>query len=255
MIFVNLKGYINGVNMQNLFGLCYEQFNFANINPFNDMKRRGMLSLKDETQALDGYEYGHDALRLWNFLQKFYTSIIETEYNEGNLVKNDATLQSWVEYIKDVGLMRTFPEICTNLDLTNIVTSIVFQLSVQHSAINYTQAYYYGFTRNAPACIFNLDKLTDWQSQINDKLFDIIPKKTLLERRIHELLSLPPSKQDSLLGIIDSNKTSFYQSAKFDSPRNLLLKELQEFEQNILTRKSTYKVFNPKETLAGGIFA
>jgi arachidonate 5-lipoxygenase len=190
--------------MQNLFGFCYEKFNFASINPCNDLKRRGLLSLKDnEMQVIDGYEYGRDALRLWSCLRKFNASIIETEYNNGNSVKNDASLHSWAEYIKDVGLMRTFPDICTNLDLNNIVTSIVFQLSVQHSAVNYTQSYFYGFTRNAPPCIYNWDTLTDWQSQIDDKLFDIIPKKTLLERRIHMLLSIPPSKEETFVGIIE----------------------------------------------------
>jgi hypothetical protein len=62
-----------------------------------------MLSSKDESRAINGYEYGHDALRFWNFLHKFYSSIIETEYNDGengNLVKNDTTLQSWVEVYK-----------------------------------------------------------------------------------------------------------------------------------------------------------
>ena len=244
--------------MQKLFGLFYEQFNFANISPLNDLKRRGMLSSKDESQAINGYEYGHDAVRLWNFLHKFYSSIIETEYNDGengNSVKNDTTLQSWVKYIKEVGLMKSFPEICTNLDLTNAVTSIVFQSSVQHSAVNYTQAYYFGYTQNARACIFNWDKLTDWHGPISDKLFDIIPKKTLLERRLVELLCIPPSKEDTFQGVIESNEASFYQLAKFDTPRNLLLTELREFEKEFLTRKTSYKVFNPKTTLAGGVFA
>ena len=244
--------------MQNFLGLSYEQFNFANINPFNDLKRRGMLSLKDESQAMNGYEYGHDALRLWKSLHTFFSNIIETEYNDGvngNSVKNDATLQSWVQYIKEVGLMKTFPEICTNLDLTNAVTSIVFRLCVQHSAVNYTQAYYFGYTQNARACIFNWDKLTDWNEQISDRLFEIIPKKTLLDRRMEELLSIPPSKEETFQGIIESNEASFYHSAKFDSPRNLLLTELREFEKEILTRKTCYKVLNPKTTLAGGVFA
>jgi hypothetical protein len=249
---------INGVNSQNLLGSFYEQFNFANINPFNDLKRRGMLSLKDESQAINGYEYGHDALRLWNCMHKFYSSIIETEYNDsenGNSVKNDTTLQSWVKYIKEVGLMKSFPEICTNLDLTNAVTSIVFQSSVQHSALNYTQAYYFGYTQNAPSRIFNWDKLTDWHGPISGKLFDIIPKIALLERRKYELLSMPPSKEETFQSVIESNEASFYRLEKFDTPRNLLLTELREFEKEISIRKTSYKVLNPKTTLAGGIFA
>jgi hypothetical protein len=39
---------INGVNSQNLIGFCYEQFNFANISPFNDLKRRGMLDVNEQ---------------------------------------------------------------------------------------------------------------------------------------------------------------------------------------------------------------
>jgi hypothetical protein len=216
-----------------------------------------MLSLKDESQAMKYYEYGHDSLRLWNCLHKFYARIIEIEYNDGengNSVRNDATLQSWVKYIQEVGLMKTFPEICTKLDLTNVVTSIVFQSSVHHSAVNYTQAYYFGYTQNARTCIYNWDKLTDWHGPISDKLFDIFPKKTLLERRVTEILSIPPSREETFQGIIESNEASLYQLAKFDLPRNILLTELREFEKEILNRKSSYKVFNPKTTLAGGIF-
>lgn len=209
---------------------------------------------------MKGYEYGQDALRLWNCLHKFYTSIIETEFKDDNAVmcksvKNDVSLQSWVKYIKEIGLMKTFPDLNTNADLINTVTSIVFQLSVQHTAINYTHSYFYGFSQNAPACIYNWEKLTDWQGPIGGEMFAINPHKILLNRRLGEILSAPPAREDTLISILNATG-SFYKLTKFDSPRSGLLSELLEFEKETENHdKNGYKVFNPKTTLAGEIFA
>ena len=122
-------------------------------------------------------------------------------------------------------------------------------------SLNYMQSYFYGFSQNAPACIYNWDKLTDWRGPLGDEMFAINPKKNLLNRRINDILSAPPAREDTLINILNATG-SFYKLTKFDSPRSALHSELLEFEKETENRdKNGYKVFNPKTTLAGGIFA
>jgi arachidonate 15-lipoxygenase len=114
--------------------------------PF-DLEKRGMNNPK----LL--YPYREDGLKLWNATESWVLEYIDLYYKDDNDIINDKELQDWAKEIIEKGKIKGFGEenqIKTKKYLTDAITMIIFTSSTQHSAVNFTQQDYAGYSPNMP---------------------------------------------------------------------------------------------------------
>jgi len=112
-------------------------------------------------------------------------------YENDQAVANDKYVQSWAKSIAEhVGGFP--PSITTIASLVDIVTMMQWMPSVQHSAVNYLQKFWTGYTPMAPPALFGT-----WPKTLADideeKLLKMMPNKfqEAVSRVILDTLSQP----------------------------------------------------------------
>ncbi|XP_073226130.1 linoleate 13S-lipoxygenase 2-1, chloroplastic-like isoform X2 [Cicer arietinum] len=132
----------------------------------NDLIHRGMAE-KDPNAphglklAIEDYPYANDGLLLWDAIKSWVTDYVKHYYKESSfVVEKDEELQAWWEEIKNVGHgdkkdETWWPNLKTNEDLIEILTTIVWITSGHHAAVNFGQYNYAGYFPNRPAIARN----------------------------------------------------------------------------------------------------
>ncbi|KAL5055822.1 hypothetical protein RYX36_036504 [Vicia faba] len=128
----------------------------------NDLIHRG-IAVKDPNAphglklAIEDYPYANDGLVLWDAIKSWVTDYVNHYYNtDSRNVESDKELQAWWEEIRNVGHADKkdepwWPNLKTNEDLIEIVTTIVWITSGHHAAMNFGQYTYAGYFPNRPA--------------------------------------------------------------------------------------------------------
>lgn len=227
--------------IQNSFG----NFDFQYANPENDLARREMR------HQISGYYYEQDAMTLWAGLITLYNGIVDNNYLTDDAVASDVPLKCWSSYIRNVGNVNGFPaEIQTKRQLAEVLSTIVFIVSVQHSAVNYSQSYYFGCVRNAPGAIYYDLESIDTLDVPNDP-FQVKEWLADLQGRFVELLSGPPNDGETLTNIV-TNYPPMYNPFKHQ-----FLEVLTNLNNSFQERNRVFPILVPGFipcTLAGGIF-
>lgn len=130
-------------------------FSFNGWMPDVEMESRGVM---DKSLR---YPYRDYSLRLWNAIVEWVTVYLSEYYHSDEDIKNDIELQDWVEELtrEDCGNLQGFGDgesgrIETRAYLVRAVSMVIFTASVQHSALNYTQASMMQFAPAMPLCGF-----------------------------------------------------------------------------------------------------
>lgn len=115
------------------------------------LKARGV----DDKTLLPHYPYRDDGLLVWNAIEQYVREYLGIYYKEAAVLKDDFELQAWAAALAstedDGGNILDMPCSIACLDqLTEILTQIIFEASAGHSAVNFTQYPYLGFSPNAP---------------------------------------------------------------------------------------------------------
>jgi len=140
-----------------------EHYDFNKSMVPNDLKSRGFLAdqpydfqkmLKELSATTPGYYYGSMSLRLWDAIRVFVGTVLRRYYKGGDAeLRQDLYLQNWANEIKSKEL-KGFPCPITDMvQLTDVVTAIIFNGSVLHSAVNYLQWFYMGYVPMIPGNI------------------------------------------------------------------------------------------------------
>lgn len=110
--------------------------------------------------TIEDYPYANDGLLLWDTIKSWVTDYVNHYYQDSSQVESDKELQAWWEEIRTVGHGDKkdepwWPNLKTNEDLIEIVTTIVWITSGHHAAVNFGQYIYAGYFPNRPTIARN----------------------------------------------------------------------------------------------------
>ncbi|XP_017434832.2 linoleate 13S-lipoxygenase 3-1, chloroplastic [Vigna angularis] len=114
-----------------------------------DLIRRGVAE-PDPTQPhglrllIEDYPYANDGLLMWFALENFVRTYVNYYYRDGKMVESDNELQAWYSEVINVGHAdhanaSWWWTLSTPSDLTSILTTFIWVVSVQHAAVNFGQ--------------------------------------------------------------------------------------------------------------------
>ena len=122
------------------------------------------------------YPYLEDSCRLWNAITDWVCRYVDASYASDAAVAADCELQNWAQTASEAGKIRGFGEyrngetrsgvILSRAYLVQALSSIIFTTSVQHTAVNFTQA---DFNDTLPAGIYR-NYFTDRDAPLADYL-------------------------------------------------------------------------------------
>ncbi|XP_054791175.1 linoleate 13S-lipoxygenase 3-1, chloroplastic-like [Prosopis cineraria] len=125
-----------------------------------DLIRRGM-AVPDPTQPhglrllIEDYPYAADGLMIWSAIQNWVRAYVNHYYSDPDLVAQDKELQAW--YFESVNVGHAdlrhetwWPPLNTSDDLVTILTTLIWNASAQHAALNFGQYPYGGYVPNRP---------------------------------------------------------------------------------------------------------
>ncbi|XP_024985943.1 linoleate 13S-lipoxygenase 2-1, chloroplastic-like [Cynara cardunculus var. scolymus] len=106
--------------------------------------------------AIEDYPFANDGLLIWDAIKEFATSYVNHYYPQANLIESDEELQAWWTDIRTVGHGDKkdepwWPQLKTQDDLIQIVSTIMWVPSGHHSAVNFGQYDYAGYFPNRPS--------------------------------------------------------------------------------------------------------
>ncbi len=122
--------------------------NFNNLMLRSELESRGVL----DAEKLE-YPYRDDALRLWDIIREWTSSVVNAFYNSDSAVEDDSELQAFASELVDPnrGGVRGFGDtkflngkpgakvISSRAYLIDILTMVIFTASCQHAAVNFPQ--------------------------------------------------------------------------------------------------------------------
>lgn len=123
---------------------------------FNDSMLQANLKSRGVEDKKLIYPYRDDALKLWGSIYTWVSEYLDIYYKNDEDILQDIELQNWAEELVVKGKIHGFGDnnankIKTLGYLKDAVTMVIFTSSAQHSAVNFTQQVYPGFTPNMPA--------------------------------------------------------------------------------------------------------
>jgi arachidonate 15-lipoxygenase len=163
-------------------GLAATEFRL--LAPPADFARRRV----DDRDALPEYPYRDDALLVWGAIRRFVERYLRVYYQSEADVVSDPELAAFLAALSDeeVAGLRGVDPIASICGLAELVATIVFTASAQHSALNYAQFPLMGFAPNAPAALYAApphaatpDDLSEWLAMLPPPAL-ALPQFTLL---------------------------------------------------------------------------
>eukprot|EP00172_Hildenbrandia_rubra_P004411 Plantae.Rhodophyta-Hildenbrandia_rubra.ctg8863.p1 GENE.Plantae.Rhodophyta-Hildenbrandia_rubra.ctg8863~~Plantae.Rhodophyta-Hildenbrandia_rubra.ctg8863.p1 ORF type:complete len:675 (+),score=69.21 Plantae.Rhodophyta-Hildenbrandia_rubra.ctg8863:3026-5050(+) len=140
----------------------YKDWNFKNDAFPKLLRSRGFTKTNDCGSWNDGlrdYYYRDDGMALWTALEKYISSVIENEYGRGTeadiKIRDDDVLKKWCSELTDKAGVKTFYEKFESTEqLVEAITTIIFHVSAQHAAMNFSQLEYLSYVPNRPNALF-----------------------------------------------------------------------------------------------------
>ncbi|XP_066270678.1 uncharacterized protein [Branchiostoma lanceolatum] len=177
----------------------WRKYNFMDMAFPEELKRRGF----DEagTDGLENYFYRDDGFKLWNVYKTYVTGMVNHAYTGDKAVQADKALQEFCRMTEGPGHLHGFPrEISTKKLLIDCLTNIIFNVSAQHSAVNFPQYEYYSFIPNRPAQL-SMPMPDGPNDMLESAVLEALPPPqfTTLQVLLSYMLSMP--SQTAITGV------------------------------------------------------
>lgn len=137
--------------------------------------------------SIQDYPFANDGLILWDAIKDWVTEYVNHYYprSDPNPVESDVELQAWWAEIINVGHADKkfdpgWPNLKTQTDLIQILTTMIWVSSGHHAAVNFGQYTYAGYFPNRPT-IARTKMPNEDPTEEEWKEFVMGPDKTLLE--------------------------------------------------------------------------
>ncbi|XP_033110219.1 arachidonate 5-lipoxygenase-like [Anneissia japonica] len=169
----------------------------------NQIKHRGV----EDPKILPKYYYRNDALLYWDAIVKYVSGIVNAHYDEPKKIEDDWELQNFATALHspDGCDFRGLPgdgKFTDKQQVIEVVATIIFNLSVQHAAVNFGQYDQHAFPLMYSGYVSG-DRPRDKRNRTEEDIIDALPPKilTLGTLVIMKFLSL---RNTSPLGEIES---------------------------------------------------
>eukprot|EP01130_Rhizamoeba_saxonica_P003729 TRINITY_DN1550_c0_g1_i2.p2 TRINITY_DN1550_c0_g1~~TRINITY_DN1550_c0_g1_i2.p2 ORF type:complete len:242 (-),score=52.26 TRINITY_DN1550_c0_g1_i2:423-1148(-) len=194
--------------MMELMNRSYKQWNFSNTS------FTGLVGSRN-VEHLPEYYYKDDGNLIWGAILKFVQGILSIYYTSENDIHSDEELQNFAREVATVGYFdhpnHGFPEVIDSLEtLIDVVSTVVWTASVQHSTVNFGQYDTFG---NIPFCSASMfseppghnGAKVDKTSFTYDHIINCLPNKEISSQQvaIMYVLSSYSDAEDVYLGDYD----------------------------------------------------
>ncbi len=145
------------------------------IEEASPLKQLALRKVAD-TSRLPLYPYRDDAIEIWGAISRFVTSYIELYYADDATVVGDTELAAFLAELgaQDGGRLVGVPKVTTRAGLSELLASLIFIASAQHSALNYAQFEYMGMIPNMPGAGYSAAPTADTPDAESSYL-DLLP--------------------------------------------------------------------------------
>ena len=206
----------------------------------------------DDVTTLPDYPYRDDAMLIWEAIHQWVDSYISVYYQSDRDVVNDSELQGWFESLiaDDGGRMTGFGEsnssggldIHSRAYLIDAVTLIIFTSSVQHAAVNFSQATYMSYSPNMPWAGYQPAPKRATGATKND-YFDLIPPPEQAEAQMNIAYTLGSVYYTQLGQYQTKNEPQYFTDKDIQQPLKDFQHRLREIETIIGDRNAVRPTF------------
>ncbi|MCB9232708.1 MAG: lipoxygenase [Bacteroidia bacterium] len=214
----------------------------------NEIEARGMHDM----DAISHYPFRDDGMMLWAAIKRFVKGYLRIYYAKRQDLENDAELQAWAAELADYnqGRIKGMPEKITGLDqLVDIVTTVIFTVGPQHSAVNFAQYDYMATVLNMPLGAYCPYEKNVGQSKFKDFSLKFLPPPARAQLQLKVAMLLSSFRYDQL---------GSYKKADFDDPKALAV--IERFQQDLsviekkivvtnMEREFPYQYLRPTQVL------
>jgi len=209
----------------------WKRWDFCGRSFPEDLRARGFT--EDGSDNVKDYYFRDDGFKIWHAIKAYVAVVVHEIYDNNKSVATDPAVQAWYDELKDPerANIPSFPKPETRDDLIESITTIIFNCSAQHSALNYSQLPYISFIPNRPDALYRpmpakqMVDITD--EYISSALPDILVSQ--FQVSFTYLLTTPPSKTDLLSELAATRDV-------FPEAHELLMKRLKEISAEIKQR-------------------
>ena len=225
----------------------YKSWSLKSFSFLQHIKNRGL----DDEETLPHYPYRDDGKLIWNAISKFAGNYVKHYYKNNKAITEDVELRAWAGELASskFGRVKEMPkQIKTRFELIDILTTIIFTCSGQHSAVNFSQYDYMATIPNMPAAAYCPFVKTDIPKTDDDLLKFLPPGENALQQ-VEVVAALTAYHYDRL-GFYDKHD---FEDKTINGFITQFQQELDLVEKRIDVRNTrrdfNYKFLKPSEIL------
>ena len=221
---------------------------------FNDSMLPKFFELRgvDDVIKLPDYPYRDDAMLIWDAIHQWVENYLSVYYQSDRDVVEDSELQRWFESLiaDDGGRMTGFGEsnssggfdLHSRAYLVDAVTLIIFTSSVQHAAVNFSQATYMSYSRNMPFAGYH-PAPKQATGATKDDYFNLIPPLEPAEAQMNIAYTLGSVYYTQLGQYQNKNEPPYFSDRNIHQPLKAFQHRLREIETIIQDRNAVRPTF------------
>jgi arachidonate 5-lipoxygenase len=226
----------------------WAQWRFEHLRLPDDLRRRGV----DDVTALPYYPYRDDALPLWRALGAYVRNTLGHFYASDQDLVDDHEMQDfWTDLITHGVSVERLPyaSLARLEDLYDLLQTVIFTVTVSHSAVNNLQFEHYAWVPNAPLGLHRPPPATKG-AVTEDDLREMLPdlEQTMGQIAIARALSTFGSDEEFLLPPEKWSRMYFYEPGPLAAQREFfstLRAQVTEIEQKNKSRPVPYEILRP----------
>jgi arachidonate 15-lipoxygenase len=156
-------------------------YDFSRAAPPKELEDRGV----SDRQGLPQYPYRDDALRVWTPIEQFVRRYVALYYGNDEDVCQDWELQGFIRSFGDPqqGNIQGVPaQISTRDRLVEIIATLIFTATAQHSALNYAQFPFMGYAPNITGALYAPAPTQDTKQEQSSWLSMLPPASKALQQ-------------------------------------------------------------------------
>ena len=221
---------------------------------FNDSMLPKFFELRgvDDVTKLPDYPYRDDAMLIWDAIHQWVENYLSVYYQSDRDVVEDSELQRWFESLiaDDGGRMTGFGEsnssagfdLRSRAYLVDAVTLIIFTSSVQHAAVNFSQATYMSYSPNMPFAGYH-PAPKQATGATKDDYFNLIPPLEPAEAQMNITYTLGSVYYTQLGQYQNKNEPPYFSDRNIHQPLKAFQHRLREIETIIQDRNAVRPTF------------